>query len=278
MLDVAGFPRQPVTVQTMTFEDRPAAQAPEKRDPLFIEAVARAFRVLETFSASPRPASLRELAQAAGIDKSGAQRLAHTLVQLGYLENARGGLLPGRRLLERSFDYLRSHKLIERATPVLVEVRRTAQERVDLSLFDDLTMLYAIRLQAKRETFFTNLVGRRIPTFCSSGGHAVMSRLEEAQVADILARSPMEKATPQTTTDPATLLERVRAAREQGYALVANELLAGVVSVAAPVLGADGEPIAAVHIAGQVGEWPPEEFGRRFGPLAAEAAQALHET
>ncbi len=261
----------------MTLAEPPPADAPEKRDPLFIEAVARAFRVLETFSASPNPASLRELAKAAGIDKSGAQRLAHTLVQLGYLETTRGGLLPGRRLLERSFDYLRSHKLIERATPVLVEVRRTAQERVDLSLFDDLTMLYAIRLQAKRETFFTNLVGRRIPTFCSSGGQAAMSRLDDGRVADILARSPMEKATPQTTTDPATLLQRVQAAREAGYALVANELLAGVVSVAAPVLNAEGEPIAAVHIAGQVGEWPPEEFGRRFGPLAVEAAQALHD-
>lgn len=243
-------------------------------DRLFIEAVARAFRVLEAFADAPQPLSLRELADRSGVDRSGAQRLAHTLVQLGYLEPVRGGLLPGRRLLERSFDYLRSNALVGRATPILLEMRRAAQERVDLTLFDDVTMLYAIRMQSKRETFFTNLVGRRIPTFCSSGGHAVMSHLPAAQVADILRRSPREKATPQTTVDAASIKARVRLARRLGYALISNELMTGIVAVAAPVLDPDGIPVGAVHIAGQLGEWQADAFGRKFGPMAAEAAAA----
>ena len=47
--------------------------------------MGRALRLLEAFADSPRPMSLSQLAASAQIDKSGAQRLANTLVALGYL-------------------------------------------------------------------------------------------------------------------------------------------------------------------------------------------------
>ena len=60
--------------------------------------------------------------------------------------------------------------MAERATAVLLELRRNARERVDFSLFDDTCIVYAVRLQSKRETFNATLVGRRLPSWCSSGG------------------------------------------------------------------------------------------------------------
>jgi IclR family transcriptional regulator, pca regulon regulatory protein len=79
-----------------------------------------------------------------------AQRIAHTLGRLGYLEHRHGGYVPGSRLLDRTFDYLRANPLVGRAIPILTELRRNVMERVDMSLFEDLTLLYAIRLQSKR--------------------------------------------------------------------------------------------------------------------------------
>src|SRR5262245_23059841 len=89
---------------------------------LFLRSVARALQVLEVFARYPHPLSLREIAQAAEIDKSAAQRIAQTLLSLGYLEKAPNdaGLLPGKRLLDRSFDYLRTNPIVERATPILL--------------------------------------------------------------------------------------------------------------------------------------------------------------
>src|SRR5687767_12777699 len=101
-----------------------------KDDRLFVEAVARATRVLEAFSQTPGALSLAQIANAAGIDKSAAQRIAHTLTRLGYLEQASGGLVPGRRILNRAFDYLRAQPLVSRAVPILSELRRNVQERI----------------------------------------------------------------------------------------------------------------------------------------------------
>lgn len=252
-----------------------AGDAPDAR--LYVQAVERAFRVLEAFGGNPQPLSLAGIAAAAGIDKSGAQRLCYTLRRLGYLEaDARGhGLRPGLKLLDRSHDFLRVHPLVERATPALMELRRATQERVDLSLPDDLSIVYAVRLQSKRETFFATLVGRRLPAFCSSGGRAMMALMEDAAVEDILARSDRRPLTPRTITDLPALRARIAEARRLGYALAREEGLLGEIVLAAAIHDREGRPVAAIHIAASLSEWEEPAFRRRMAPLALEAARAL---
>lgn len=251
------------------------AAGPDPR--LYIQAVERAFRVLEAFGRNPQPLSLAEIAHHAGVDKSAAQRLCHTLRHLGYLEaDPRGrGLRPGLRLMDRSFDFLRMHPLVERATPALMELRRATQERVDLSLLDDLSIVYAVRLQSKRETFFATLVGRRLPAFCSSGGRAMMALMADEAVEDILARSDRRPLTPRTVTDLPGLRGKIAEARADGHALACEEGLLGEIVLAAAIRDRDGQPVAAIHIAASLSDWDEASFRRRMAPLAMEAARAL---
>lgn len=266
--------------QTSNAADSRAADATaqEAGDRLFVEAIARAFRVLEAFSARPQPRSLGEIAAETGLPKSAVQRAVHTLQRLGYMEQRpRGGFAPGRKLLDRSFDYQRSEPLFERAMPVLIELQRAVGERVDLTVFDDLTMLYVFRLQSRRETFRAGLGGRRVPTWCSSGGIAVLSRLPPARVEDILARSRLEAATPHTVTDPARIRARVEEVRRRGYALLAQELQIGILALAAPVLDGDGLPVAAVHVTALITDVTEDEMHRRIAPAVAAAARSIGE-
>jgi DNA-binding IclR family transcriptional regulator len=244
---------------------------------LFLRSVARAFQVLEVFSLHGRPLSLGEIAQAAGIDKSAAQRIAQTLLSLGYLEKAPNGagLLPGKRLLDRSFDYLRTNPIVERATPILLALRESTRERVDFSLFDLETIVYALRLQSKRETFFATLAGRRIPTFSSAGGRACLAQLDEKEARRIVEGAVRRPQTSKTITDPGTIMQKVAEARRDGFACALEESLIGEVVIAACVTGDRGQPVGAIHIAGSLSEWDDHEFRRRFAPLAIEAARAL---
>jgi DNA-binding IclR family transcriptional regulator len=236
----------------------------------------RALDVLEVFGDTRKPLSLGEIAKAAGTTKSGAQRIAHTFLKRGYLEHApEGGLLPGRRVLDRSFDYLRLNGLVERAVPVLIELRRASNERVDLSLFDGTEIVYAARLQSKRETFYATLVGRRVPTFCSSGGRACLAALPAEQMEAILAGSDLRPITPKTVVDPDLIREAVREARERSYALAAEQALIGEIAVAAAILDPSGRPLGAIHVVGSLSEWTAEDFSRKLAPLVVEAARAL---
>jgi len=245
-----------------------------------VESVCRALRLLEAFATSPKPLSLSQLAAAAMIDKSASQRLSNTLLQLGYLQKSPGGLVPGCRLLDRSYDFLRCNPIISRAYPILVELRRKSEERTSFSIFDDLTMIYAIRLDSKQDSYsyYAHLPGKRIPTYCTSAGRAVLARLPEAQIADVIDRSDRKPLTPKTTIGKEESRAHVERARRLGYSIAVEEVLIGELAVAAAVIDGNGVPIGAVSLAASRSEWTRDRFARRFGPMAVAAAQAISDT
>jgi len=254
-----------------------APRKPPKSDPLYVASLEKGLNVLGAFSTGQQHMNLREIAEACGTDKSTAQRFTHTLAKLGYLEKCaktkRFSL--GKRVLELSFNYLRANALVEAASPVLIELQRATGERVNLSLFDDLTILYAIRQSSKREYYFSTLIGRRMPTWSSSGGRAMLAALPKAEVNDILKRSDLKPLTPRTIHDPAGIRKKIAEAQQKGYALTVEEGVMGEVVVGSAIIDADGRPAAAIHIAGSLGEWTADKFERKFGPLLAETAQRL---
>ena len=86
-----------------------------RENPLFVASLERGFAILEAFGASQSEMGVTELAAVTGFDKSAAQRFAHTLHVLGYLErieSARKYRL-SRRTLGLAYSYLRSDPLIE---------------------------------------------------------------------------------------------------------------------------------------------------------------------
>jgi DNA-binding IclR family transcriptional regulator len=242
---------------------------------LQVQSVVRALHVLESFAQSPKPLSLSQLATAAGIDKSASQRLSNTLLSLGYLEKREGGLVPGCRLLDRAYDYLRCNPVVSLAYPVLVELRRQSEERTSFSLFDDLTMIYAIRLDSKQDNYYPHLAGRRIPTFCTSPGRAVLACLPDSQMADIIARSDRKALTPKTTIGKEESRIQIERARRMGYAVAVEEVLVGELAVAAAVMDRNGAPIGAVSLAASLSQWTRDKFAQRFGPMVVAAAQAI---
>jgi DNA-binding IclR family transcriptional regulator len=249
----------------------------QRADPLFVRSIERAMQVLSVFNHVDRPLSLSEIAQIARIDRSAAQRMVHTLRVMGYIRRdpTGHGFVPGIRILDHTLDLLRLDPLVRRATPVLQELRKSVRERVDLSLFDDLRVVYAVRLQSKRQTFYTTLVGHSVPTFCSSGGWAILSKLPDDRVHDIIDRSDRRPFTPATLTEAPAILDQIAETREQGFALGVSQILTGEIALGFPVLDATGAPVAAIHVAGSQAEWNATDFTNRFVPLASEAARAI---
>lgn len=246
-------------------------------DRLFIRAAARAMHVLEAFHRASGPLSLSEIASRADIDRSAAQRLVHTLVTLGYLRRSADdrGYLPGLRLLDNTLDLLRLDPIVQKATPVLLELRKNILERVDLSLYDETRLIYALRMQSKRETFYATLVGHSVPMFCTAGGRAVLSMLPDHAAREVIARTPLQKYTAKTRTNPDEVMTLVARARQDGYAVVVDEYVLGEVAVGVAITNRQGTPLGAIHVAGSLAEWIPEDFISQASPMAMEAARAI---
>jgi len=252
-------------------------QAAEE-DKLFVRAAGRAMRVLGAFHHAGGPLSLSEIAARAELDRSAVQRLVHTLVRLGYMRRSADdrGYLPGIRLLDHTLDVLRLDPVVQKATPVLLELRKTLRERVDFSLYDDTRLIYALRMQSKRETFYATLVGHSVPAYCTAGGRAALSVLSEAAAREVVARSNLQKYTSKTCTDPDGIAALIARARADGYAMIVDELLLGEVAIGVAISRGDGVPLGAIHVAGSLSEWTPDAFERNAAPVAMEAAHAIN--
>lgn len=253
-----------------------AAQAGEE-DAIFVQSLGRGMQVLAAFRGAERPLSLGEIAARSGITRSTAQRIVHTFRRTGYLRLAPDGrgFLLDLGVLDLTHDYLRMNPLLRRASPVLLELRRNVRERVDLSLWDGQRLVYAARMQSKREMFFATLVGHTVPTFCTSGGWAVMSLLPDDEVDALLHAADRQPLTPRTLTDPAAIRDQIAMARQQGHALALEQVLMGEVALGVAIPGPDGRPVGAIHVAGSLSEWQAEDFRRKVAPLASEAVLAI---
>ena len=248
-----------------------------KEDALYVGSLEKGLRVLGAFDAGRQYLTLREIAQACAMDKSAAQRFTHTLAQLGYLEKCRDTkrFSLGKKVLELSFNFLRANTLVEAASPVLIELQKACGQRVNLSLFDDTSIIYAIRQISKREYYFSSLIGRRMPIYCTSVGRMMLAHLPRQDVNDILKRCALKPLTPKTIHEAPRVRAKIAEARAKGYALTVEETVLGEQVVAGAILGQGGRPMAAVHIAGSLSEFTPAQFEKRFGPLASETGHAL---
>ena len=249
-----------------------------KDSTLFVKSVGKAFQLLEAFEKSGDNGRLShtEMRELTGMDASTIQRMSHTLVQLGYLERGQNRTyMLGKKFLHFTFEYLRHSTTIQRASPILMDLQEETGERIDLSLFEDLEIVYALRRQTKRQTFFATLTGRRVPSFASSGGRAVMAHLPEEVVDDILERSDIRPITPKTITSRDEIREAIRLSRELGYAICIEQMLLGEIVLASPIFDEKAVPIGALHISGSLSEWEPEVFQKKHAPLAIAAARTI---
>ncbi len=246
-------------------------------DALFNQSVEKAFAVLQAFAtADSRALGLAGIAAATRMTPSSAQRSLHTLVRLGYLRrDARmHGWMLTPRTLDVGYPYLAGHPVIEQATPHLIDLNQACGESVSLSEPDGMDMVFIARFPSRKPFFIHMPVGRRLPMYCTAAGRAYLSALPPAEANAIVQRSTLRRFTPTTLHDLPAILARIAEARESGYAWANQEYYRGDLTLAAPILGDGGRPVAAINIAGTTSRSTLEELRQQFAPLLIAAARA----
>jgi IclR family transcriptional regulator, pca regulon regulatory protein len=246
------------------------------QDPLFNRSVEKAFAVLAAFSAERRCLGLAQIASAAGMTASSAQRCVHTLARLGYLrrdEHLRGWALTA-RTLGIGYPYLAGHPVIEQATPHLVDLNQACGESVSLSEPNGVDMVYIARFPSVKRFFIHMPVGRRLPMYCTASGRAYLAALPPDEAREILERSTLRSFTPHTLKEIPRILEIIDAARELGYAWACQECYMGDLTIGAAIYGERGRPAAAVNVSGPTSRWTIDELRERVAPLLLQTARA----
>jgi DNA-binding IclR family transcriptional regulator len=249
----------------------------EKSDPMFVNSVEKAFRVLNAFNIERPTLSLTQLAATTGLDVSATQRFAHTLVQLGYLRrNSRTKHYELTTLnLQVAYQFAQSNELIRHALPYIQHLSQSTEETTNLSVREGTEIVYIARFMSRHVLAPNVTAGRRLPIYCTAPGRAILSQLPPAKVRELLDNVPLRAYTPHTITRVSDILDKINAARLKGYSVCIEEMRLDDISVAAPVLGNDGQPVGAVNIAVSKARYTPELAELRFAPLVISAGRAI---
>jgi DNA-binding IclR family transcriptional regulator len=266
----------PVSASAKTTGVTNAAQS-AARSSLFVGSTQKTFQVLHAFDGPARYMTLGDIAKAAGLDRSATQRLVHTLEALGYLfrvpETRTYGLTT--KVLQFSYNYIRANDLVEKAAPYLLDIFRRVGETTNLQELDGHEIVYIARFPGQHLVNIGIVVGARLPAMFTASGIAMLSRLSETRVREILASTPLEPMTPYTVLDEKKLLERIHTAARRGYAIVESETVMGDISVAAPITDHDGQAVAAINISVPTSRWTRERVEAELASHVQVAATSI---
>ncbi|MPZ62722.1 MAG: helix-turn-helix domain-containing protein [Propionibacteriales bacterium] len=239
-----------------------------------VQSFSRGLSVIKAFDHEHAAMTLTEISQRTGLSRSTSRRFLLTLLDLGYArsDGRLFSLTPG--ILELGFSYLSSLNLPEICQPHLRDLSATANESTSLSVLDGTDIVYVARVHTRRIMTVRINVGTRFPAYATSMGRVLLSALESSEVEQILDRTRLEAFTTRTLRSRRALLEELERVREQGWALIDQELEEGLRSVAAPVRH-HGRTVAAVNISTSSLRHPVESILGTLLPTLLDAKDRM---
>jgi IclR family transcriptional regulator, acetate operon repressor len=211
------------------------------------QTIDRAAHLLTLVLEAERPRPLAELAGDAALPKSTASRLLGALERQGLVrqQGRRGSFGPGPVLVRFAHRGLVDRHLAELAQPHLSALSAASDETINLAVSAPLGVEHLAQVEARHYLGTGQWMGRRVPFHCTAVGKVLV-----AFGAAAFPDGPLEPLTPVTIVDPERLGSELEAVRREGSATAVDELEVGLASLAAPVVGAGGDALAALSISG----------------------------
>jgi DNA-binding IclR family transcriptional regulator len=212
-----------------------------------IAAVGRALDLLEAL-ARIGPAPLATLADTAKCTRTAGFRLLRTLEARGFAiqDEARGIWRLGARWSVLGRAAQQQGALAATAMPFLSALGKATGENVYLRTRDAMESETLAIFQTDPGLRLYSEVGQRRPLHAGPS-RLLLAHAPEAVQTQVLAQR-LPRFTPATRTDAAWIAADLQRIRARGYLVTADEVVAGVVSVAAPVRDASGQVVAVLFI------------------------------
>jgi IclR family pca regulon transcriptional regulator len=220
----------------------------QAREPYFVQSLERGLAVIRAFDAHHPELTLSEVARICDLTRAAARRFLLTLTDLGYVrtDGRLFSLTP--RVLELGYAFLSSLTLPEVAQPHLEQLSAEVHESSSVSVLDGDDVVYVARVPTRRIMAVAINVGTRFPAYATSMGRVLVAHLPPERVQAYLGRVRLDRLTARTVGSVAELRTELDRVREQGYAIVDQELEEGLRSMAAPVRDRSGAVGAAVNV------------------------------
>ena len=245
-----------------------------REDPDFLDAVEKAMRVIQAFSATEPALRITRVAELTGLTRATARRLLLTFERLGFVESNDGLFRLTPRVLRIGYSYLSSLPFADHIQGELRSLAEEFNESCSAATLDGEEIVYVARVPAKRSMTITLAVGSRLPAYPTSMGRVLLAGLSDEALEEYFSRATIQQLTAHTVTDRERLRAIIAETRSNGFAIVDGEREEGVRSAAAPIRASTGQVLAAINISVNAARVPLEYLQESIVPrLKATAAE-----
>ncbi|GAA0928232.1 IclR family transcriptional regulator domain-containing protein [Virgisporangium aurantiacum] len=246
-----------------------------EREAHFVQSLERGLAVIRAFDAQRPELTLSEVARHCDLTRAAARRFLLTLADLGYVRTDGRLFRLTPRVLELGYAYLSSLSLPEVAAPHLERLVAEVHESSSMSVLDGDDIIYVARVPTARIMTVAINVGTRFPAYATSMGRVLLAALPGPELAAYLARVRLERLAPRTIISAEALRSELERVAAQGWAIVDQELEAGLRSVAAPVRDRAGSTVAAINVSVHASRTTLDGIRRKLVPPLRAAAAAI---
>ena len=239
------------------------ARPPIGRDHGGIQALDRAFLILDVMADAGGEAKLTEIAASAGLNVSTCHHLISTLYNWGYVArgaNSRSYVL-GSRILHLSAACLRQVDLPRRAESLVNRLNDQTRETVQLAIMQDTNLVHVLRREARHAVRVDGtLGGKSNAAHATATGKAILAWLPPTELDRIVADKGLTAFTPNTITDIEKLKEELRLTRRNGFAIDREEFQLGVMCLGAAIRDHAGAVVGSIGVSSPAFRATPEYF------------------
>jgi IclR family pca regulon transcriptional regulator len=242
----------------------------------FVQSLERGLAVIQAFSAQTPRLTLSDVARITGLTRAASRRFLLTLQHLGFVDSDEREFYLTPRILQLGYAYLSSTPFWDLAQTHIEDLVDKVHESSSISVLDRDEIVYVARVPTKRIMTISLAVGSRLPAYPTSMGRVLLANLPDEEIKAYLGRVDMKPLTSRTITDPAVLWDVLMEVREQGWALVDQELEDGVRSIAAALRGADGRVLGALNVSAHATRTTLDALRRQFLPALLETTGRIN--
>jgi DNA-binding IclR family transcriptional regulator len=232
-------------------------------------ALDKGLDILELLASVDGGLTQAEIAKALGRTPNENYRMLERLVRRGYVSRNEADRY---ELTLRLFGLAHLHRpirrLVSQATPLMRDLAIRTMQSNHLAVYDRADVIVIAQIDAPGYWGMAIRVGAKVSLYNTGSGHILLAFRSAEERALMIA----ENASPSDDEPPADLEERLVQARLRGYEVMPSMQTAGVYNLSAPVLGADGQAIAALTCPYIT------PLGRNKAPDIAEAIAMIVET
>jgi IclR family pca regulon transcriptional regulator len=228
--------------------------------------LSKGLAVIETFGADNPRQSISDVATASGLDRATARRCLLTLAHTGYAEWDGKFFTLTPRVLRLGTACLASMPMPAIVQPTLDALSDRIGESTSVSILDGAEIVYVARAAQRKVMSISLMPGSRLPAYCTSMGRVMLAALSDAEARERLGAAPLSCRTALTLTDPDAVMAEIARVRAQGFAIIDQEVEAGLRSVAVPLSNGRGQVIAALNVGLAAGLEPVGELAARLVP------------